>query len=82
MGHRYSVSSSGRVRRWTRKDDGSVRIFLSVPEARVSAMSEAGRRGAREKLREAACNAVAGGSAGISAPLSRWLRDSCLLVWL
>ncbi|XP_021313094.1 nicotinamide adenine dinucleotide transporter 2, mitochondrial isoform X5 [Sorghum bicolor] len=28
-------------------------------------MSEAGRRGAREKLREAACNAVAGGSAGV-----------------
>ncbi|CAD6231330.1 unnamed protein product [Miscanthus lutarioriparius] len=28
-------------------------------------MSEAGRRGAREKLREAACNAVAGGLAGV-----------------
>uniref|UniRef100_K3XMC6 Mitochondrial carrier protein n=1 Tax=Setaria italica TaxID=4555 RepID=K3XMC6_SETIT len=28
-------------------------------------MSEGGRGGAREKLREAACNAVAGGSAGV-----------------
>lgn len=33
-------------------------------------MSEGGRDGARKKLREAACNAVAGGSAGYSAPNS------------
>jgi len=46
-------------------------------------MSEAGRRGAREKLREAACNAVAGGLAGNSAPLSRWLPGfglACVVV--